>query len=73
MMDDRYRERIVDYLNGDLTIREAEELRKDLDKEGFDLSQLDDMEKLGKLMDEMEVPEPGNEMNEAFYIITFSY
>lgn len=66
-MDDIYRDRILDYLNGNLTLKEAEGLRKELEREGFDLSPLDEMEKLGKLMDEIPVPEPGDEMKKQFH------
>lgn len=65
--DDKYRERMVDYLNGDLTRKEAEALREELEKEGIDLSQLDDLEKLGGLLDELNVPEPGSGMRARFY------
>ena len=57
----------MDYLDGNLTIKEAEELRKKLEEEGYDLSRLDQMAELRQQMDEVGVPEPGSAMGERFY------
>ena len=62
-----YHERILEYLNGNLTTKQVEELRKMLKEEGVDLSQLDEMEKLVHQLDEIQVPEPREEMRDQFY------
>lgn len=57
----------MDYLDGNLTIKEAEELRKKLEEEGYDLSRLDQMAELRQQVDEVGVPEPGKAMRDRFY------
>jgi len=57
----------LEYLNGNLTAKQVEELRKMLKEEGVDLSQLDEMEKLVNQLDEIQVPEPQEEMRDQFY------
>ena len=65
--EEKYQHLIVDYLDGNLTHREAEELRKTLEEEGYDLSQLDEMAELQKQMDGIGIPEPGAAMRDRFY------
>jgi len=67
MKEDKYHERILEYLNGNLTAKQIEELRKRLKEEGFDLSQLNEMEKLVHQLDEIQAPEPQEEMRDQFY------
>jgi len=67
MKEDRYQELIVDYLNGNLTAKEVEKLRKRLEEEGYDLSRLDQMDNLVSQMDDIGVPEPRQEMSNKFY------
>ena len=62
-----YHERILEYLNGNLTAKQVKELRKILREEGIDLSQLDEMEKLVQQLDEIQAPEPQEEMRDQFY------
>lgn len=66
-MEDKYQDRIADYLNGNLTMKEAGELLESLREEGYDLSALDEMEKLIRQMDDITVPEPREEMHDRFY------
>ncbi len=67
MKEEKYHSRIVDYLDGNLTAKEAEELRRMLEEEGYDLSRLEEMESLVRQMDEAAEPEPGKEMGNRFY------
>ena len=67
MKEDKYHERILEYLDGNLTAKKVEELRKRLKEEGIDLSQLDEMEKLVLQLDEIQAPEPQEEMRDQFY------
>jgi len=65
--EEKYQELIMDYLDGNLTVKEAEELRKKLEEEGYDIAQLDQMAELRQQMDEVGVPEPGTATRERFY------
>lgn len=67
MKEEKYQERILEYLNGNLTVTQVEELRKMLKEDGYDLSQLDEMEKLVHQLDEIQPPEPPEEMRDQFY------
>ncbi len=67
MKEEKYQKRIMDYLDGNLTAKEAGELKKTLSEEGYDLSRLDEMKKLAHQLDEIHSPEPREEMNEKFY------
>jgi hypothetical protein len=67
MKEEKYQQRITDYLDGTLTMQEAEELRKVLEEEGYDVSRLDQITELLKQMDEVRVPEPRTEMRDRFY------
>ena len=62
-----FHDRIIEYLNGNLTEKQVEELRKILKEEGFDLSRLDEMEKIYDQLGEIEAPEPQKEMRDQFY------
>jgi len=64
--EEKYQELIMDYLDGNLTIKEAEELRKKLEEEGYDLSRLDQMAELRQQVDEIGIPEPGTAMRNRF-------
>lgn len=64
---EKYQHLIVDYLDGNLTLKEAEELRKKLEEEGYNLSRLDEMAELQKEMDGIGIPEPGAAMRDRFY------
>ena len=57
----------MDYLNGNLTVKQAEELKQMLKDEGYDLSQLNELEKLVRELDEIKEPEPRQEMKDNFY------
>lgn len=65
--EEKFQHLIVDYLDGSLTLREAEELRKALEEEGYDLTRLDQMEELHRQMDGIGTPEPGAAMRDRFY------
>jgi hypothetical protein len=65
--EEKYQHLIVDYLDGNLTLKEAEELRKMLEEEGYDLSRLDQMTELQTQMDGIGIPEPGAAMRDRFY------
>jgi len=67
MKEEKFQERIIEYLNGNLTAKQAEELKKMLKEDGYDLSQLDEMEKLVHQLDEIKVPEPREEMQNQFF------
>jgi hypothetical protein len=67
MKEENYKERIMEYLDGNLTAKQAEELRQALKEEGYDLSNLDEMEKLARQLEEIQPPEPREKMKEKFY------
>lgn len=67
MKEEKYQERIMEYLDGNLTAKEAEELKKTLREEGYDLSHLEEMEKMIRQLDEIRPPEPRGEMKEEFF------
>ena len=67
MKEEKYQERIMDYLDGNLTAREAEELKKALREEGYDLARLDEMEKMARQLHDITEPEPREEMKENFF------
>ena len=65
--EEKFQHLIVDYLDGNLTLREAEELRKALEEEGYDLTRLDQMEELHRQLDGIGTPDPGAAMRDRFY------
>jgi len=67
MKEEKYQERIMDYLDGNLTAKQAEELKKVLREEGYDLSRLDEMDEMVRQLDEIRAPEPREEMKEKFF------
>jgi len=67
MKEEKYQERIMDYLDGNLTAKQAEELKKALMEEGYDLSRLDEMDKMVRQLDEIRAPEPREEMKKKFF------
>jgi len=65
--EEKYQHLIVDYLDGNLSIKEAEELKRLLEEEGYDLSRLDQMAELQKQLEGSVAPEPGAAMRDRFY------
>lgn len=57
----------MEYLRGGLTARQEEELKQLLREEGYDLSHLAEMEKLYHNLDDLQIPEPRQEMHDKFY------
>ena len=66
MKEDKYKERIAEYLNGELSSNEAEELIAILKEEGYDLSELDEMKRLYHSLNELQTPEPRQAMHDGF-------
>ena len=67
MKEEKYQERIMDYLDGNLTAREAEELMQALEEDGFDLTRLDEMQKMVRQLHEITEPDPREVMKENFF------
>ncbi|UCG27941.1 MAG: HEAT repeat domain-containing protein [Bacteroidales bacterium] len=67
MKDDSNIKRITEYLKGELSNSEAEELIRILKEEGYDLSELDEMKQLYRSLTKIEIPEPRQEMHDGFY------
>ena len=58
---------IAEYLNGDMAPQQKEELKQVLEKNGFNLNELSDLENISDQLNELQVPEPSEKMDENFY------
>ncbi|MFH1942909.1 MAG: HEAT repeat domain-containing protein [bacterium] len=58
---------IVEYLRGDLTPRQEEEFKELLRQNGYELSELEELEAVFSSMESFRVPEPSEKMDIEFY------
>ncbi len=58
---------ILDYLDGNLDQSMLNILAKELDGMGYNLENLDELRELVNNMDQLEIPEPSNQLSERFY------
>jgi len=62
-------EKIAEYLNGEMSLQQKEELKEFLKQTGYEFSELSDLENLFKQLDEFHVPEPSEKMDDRFYLM----
>ena len=67
MNDNKIKELIADYLKGDLDKSKRFELENNLNKIGFDIKDLSELEQIYQEIGEIPIPEPGKRMDEKFY------
>ena len=64
---------IVEYLRGEMTPREKSDFKKILRQNGYELSDLAELEELYHQMDVFQVPEPSQKMDADFYALLNKY
>ena len=63
----KFEERIAEYLSGEMSPQQKEELKQILKQNGYELNDLEDLENMFKELDEFRVPEPSKKMDDRFY------
>ncbi len=66
MTKTKLEEKIAEYLNGEMTLQQKEELKEILKQNNFELNELTGLENLFKQLDEFKVPEPSEKMDDRF-------
>jgi hypothetical protein len=67
MDKNKLEELITEYLNKDGSPQQKEELKAILKQNGYDLNELSELETIYNQLDDLQVPEPSEEMDDHFY------